>query len=219
MSRMKLIVLGLLAAFALSAIAASTASAVTHEWKVEGTTIAKGSKVEAAGQVTSGTLEFEVGSTSIEIKCDYPGLLSAGSTNYLEAEGKNHLKIESFGCTVRKIEKGKPVNLPECKVKEGKTAVEATGELEQARPGVNKFTSVSGSLAIEKNTNACGVEGTVNYEGKLTCGLPWFGFEIFQWKFWCTPWGSHPFLIGGKPARIWWIIQLQLLKGQKIGQT
>jgi hypothetical protein len=82
MTRMKLVMLEPAGAFALSAVASSTALAA-HEFIVNGKTVAKGEKIEVQGNVIAAGLEGTVAKLSIHLACQEGGIV-AGAFNVLE---------------------------------------------------------------------------------------------------------------------------------------
>jgi hypothetical protein len=219
MSRVKLIVLGLMAAFALSAVASSTALA-THEFKVEGKTIVSGEKVEVTGQAAQGQLESEVATTAVHLTCNQPGFAPVGATNVLQASGVAKAKIEFSGCTLNIVSGGKPEDVPGCKVNEGKTTVEAEGELGSGVPGQITFTVKAGELKIEKvGSLSCSLEGELKYKGSQVCDIPSWGFESTMGLLVCTGTGSISLKLGEKPAKLYLVGGVTTTSGKKLGQT
>jgi hypothetical protein len=243
MSRMKLIVLGLMAAFALSAVASSTALAAANEFKVEGKTIEKGSKVEVTGQgLILGQLEGTVTSSNIHIGCNN-AYGPAGTENSLEAEGKSNLKAEFTGCTLYVVpatgtNKGLPENVPGCKIqtggKLGLIVTEAKGELNPV-PEIGLITYMGSQGATEKLstfeiTEAAGGSpkcplGSLSIEvkGKQTCAIPSYGFESTIGGLICDGSGSNKLEMGKaggssfSNAKIYEALGVSATKGQKLG--
>jgi hypothetical protein len=236
MFRIKPTVLSSLAVFALSATVASTASAVTHEFKVGGTTIAKGSKVEVQYQSQeSSQLEGELAKTSITIGCSNM-VGPASSSNVLEAEGKAKLKTEFKACTLGIVSGGKPENVPGCKIGNGGTIIaEANGELAQTEEGVIKYTGSQGAtekVSTFEITEAAGGSPkcplgalTVEVKGKQLCSFPKYGFEAAGSEVLCTAVGSESLQLGkaggseSKNARFYVKTQVGSTNGKQLGLT
>jgi hypothetical protein len=224
MSRMKLVVLSLVAAFALSAVASSTALA-THEFKVEGKTIASGSNVEVQGQIIElGQLEGTLGkSVNIHITCN-DALGPASAKNVLESGGKAKLFAEFKGCSVYEVNKGGPVNLEACKVKE--ITAEANGET-TAEAGTIKFEGSGtgksfGKVVIGKvagSSESCSVEGEVEVTGSQLCDIPSYAFEGDIGELICTGTGSKELQLNKASAKIYARLAVAPTNGQKLGQT
>jgi hypothetical protein len=195
MYRTKILMLSLLAALALTAVASSTASAGTeHEFKVEGKTIAKGSKVELQGQIVElGQFESLIKGAGIHITCNN----AFGNTeNVLEAEGKAKFEAEFEACTVYTITKGLPESVPGCKIKVTKAT--ATGELTEAGVIMYKGSGTSelfNEIEItESGGGGChtgvGVGSPYLIKGTQVCAIPSFGFESDIGEVVCDAVGS-----------------------------
>jgi hypothetical protein len=227
MSRVKLVMLSLLAALALTAIASSTALASGgHEFKVEGKTIAKGSKVELQGQIMElGQLESVAKGIAIHITCNN----AFGNTeNVLEAEGKAKFEAEFQGCTTYNINGGKPENLPGCKTSVGKAA--ATGELIEA--GIIQYNGSGPSSLFNKieitesegKAGSCNIKGgPFEVKGSQLCAIPSFGFESDIGEVVCDAVGSSKLKV--KPsagseeseAKLYARLAVTGTKGQTLG--
>jgi hypothetical protein len=224
MSRMKLVVLSLVAAFALSAVASSTALA-THEYLVNGETIAKGSKVEVQGQIMElGQFETEIAKLSIHITCnDAYGLKGEG--NVLEAEGKSKLKAEFKACTLYQINGGIPEGEPKCKV----AAITATAKGLLTETGIVKFTGLESELFTKfeisevKGAGTCNFLGKFEVKGSQLCAIPSYGFEGDIGELVCDGVGSKELKLnqeggteGNKEAKIYARFAVTGTKGQKL---
>jgi hypothetical protein len=221
MSRVKLVMLSLLAALALTAVASSTALA-THEFKVNTTVIPSGSKVEVQGQIVElGQLEGEISTIHVHITCnDAKG--NASAKNVLESGGKSQLEAEFTGCTVYEVNNGKPESLPNCKIK--KITAEAEGKT-VTENGVVEFTGNKsggtkefGTVSIEDATStACAVEGAFETKGSQLCDVPSYGFESDIGELICTGTGSKELKLDGNPAKIYARLGITGTKGQTLG--
>ncbi len=222
MSRMKFVMLSLVAAFALSATAVSTASA--HEFLVNGTPLASGATEGLQGEQNLNTIyQFEsvVKGTSIHITCQET--LIGSEKNFLEGgnPGKAKLFPEFKACTGYSVNTKTHLveNLPECKTKV--TSTQAEGEL--TGPGELTLRPKSGSSFAEvefaTETGACTIAGTFKVEGNELCTLPHFAVEGAVAQLECNPGGSSLKLGGTEPAKFYGGFALASTKGNKFSSN
>lgn len=162
MSRIRVIMLSMLAVFAVSAVASASASAAADVWTVAGKTVEGTEKVsvvsEAAGQVA-----WKLGWNTFGVECK-KATLNGG---LLEKEGKASASSIAFEeCTVTSPAK-------ECEV-EGKTITSSAGTGVGETSGTKhllKITPTGGTFATFKLTGAgCGTaKGSHSAKGKVTC--------------------------------------------------
>jgi hypothetical protein len=224
MSRVKLVVLGMLAVFALSVGASATAAAAgTHQWIIAGTPLASGSKEEVQGDnlpfVQEGQFESTVASLNIHVYCQST-LVPIGSSNVLEggSVGKAKVKLEFTGCALFQVtSKGVSESLPACKIKEPITA-ESEGELTEAGIlGLKQIGSTPFStFSIEKSNKeaSCAAEGKLEVKGTQACVIPHFSVDAYTGVLLCTPGGSALTSLGN-PARFYLGTGVSLTKGGK----
>jgi hypothetical protein len=218
MYRIRVVMPGLLAALALTAVASSTALA-THEFKVNGTTIAKGSKVEITGQMVElGQLEGTVGSVAVHVTCNQ-AKGAASAKNVLEEGGKSLLKAEFSGCSVYEVNNGAPKTMP-CEIKEP-FAIEGKGAT-VSENGVVEFkgNEEPTNLAfgkIEFKGASCPIAGTDEAKGSQFCDVPDYGFEGNVAEVTCTGTGSCELKLGANPMKIYARLAVAPTKGQKLG--
>jgi hypothetical protein len=200
MSKMKFILLSLLAAFAVSAVGSATASA-THNFKIEGTEIGKAAKEEVT--VTSKTAELEsvVGALKIKITCqeDY----GTPATNAIEGEGKSKFEINfRNGCILWEISKaGSKVLLSACKVKE---PIIAKGEDLLVGPAgfpqeEFKEKGKEAFAIIEITGGTCAIANTLEVKGTAKCSLPEAAVDQVVHEISCQAEGEE-LKLGAEPA-------------------
>jgi hypothetical protein len=215
MSRMKLVVLSLLAAFALSAVASSTASA--HEWLVNGKAIAAGEKVEINGNQIPGNNQLEgvIAKLSIHITCQE--VLAPPAGNTIEEKGKFKIKLEYKACTVYALESEAMGNEPKCKV----AAFNAEGSGELTAAGI---MTVSGApfatIKIENSeTETCLLDGEFKVETTQVCSLPHYAVAAWVAVIECNPAGSEKLKLGTEPAKLYSVVGVSGTKGQKLSSN
>jgi hypothetical protein len=220
MSRMKIVVLGLLAVFAVSAVASS--SAFAHEWLVNQKAIAKGEKVEIQGNQIPGInqLEDTIAKLSVHISCQLVIVPAAG--NILTEGGRlEKFKTEYKACTVTTVSGGVVESQPKCKVKE--FAVEGTGELSEAGIVSLKEKEKVGlaTIHIEEVTGAgaCTLAGEFKVEGSQICTLPHYAVDVDVAVLECNPAGSKELKLGSEPAKLYSSVGLSATKGQTLGSN
>jgi hypothetical protein len=215
MSRVKLVMMSLLAVCVLSAVASSTALAA-HEFLVNGKAVAKGEKVEVQGNVVAAQLEGVVAKLSIHVTCQEGIAPAAG--NVLEEAGQLKIKVELKACTVTTISSGVAENQPKCKLKE--FSAEGSGELTEAG-----IISVKGSpfavIHIEEVSGAgtCSLVGEFKIEGKQLCAIPDYALTGTLGPVVCDPTGSKELKLGGEPIKLYTSIGLSGTKGQTLSSN
>jgi hypothetical protein len=187
MSKTKVILLGLLAAFAVCAISSTTASAATHEFKVEGKEITE--KIPYDQVTRNLRIFFTQGHKLYYQYC--PEDTARG--NFIPPN-KDEEEIVAFNCQVFDLENGKKVFQPQCVVKEKKEILFA--KTEQIAHGIDQFKGSEteekfGEITFEKGTEACAIEGTYKLKGEILCAMPEAEFEKVLHEFICTPAGSN----------------------------
>jgi hypothetical protein len=218
MSRTRLVLLGLLAAFALSAVASSPALAA-HEFKVNGTTVATGEKVEMIGNSPGHhqpQWEISIGNTILHIQCQRVTL----SLFFLLAAGRISLSLLFSGCTSTIVVGQRAVIEPGCKIKNGEIKVEGEGELTGA--GEITMKTTSGKVSIEKvEKGECTTEGEYTVTGSQICTLPHYSVETAVALLECNPAGSSINLEKTEKSatKIYGTFAIAGAKGQKISSS
>jgi hypothetical protein len=199
MSRMKFALLSLLAAFAVSVVASASASAATHNYKVELTELIGSEEIEGNSQ--EGKMETTVGGTSITIQCqeDYTPL---NKENTIETGGKSKaIKLEFRQCIV--YQSKNKMEVLTCVVKEAVTA-EAIDEL--TGQGEDTFKENGGKpfskVTLEGAKCALGNPITLEIKGTELCTTVLSALEEITHELLCTPGGST-LKSGVEPAKLW----------------
>jgi hypothetical protein len=211
--------LSLLAAFALSAIASSTALAA-HEFIVNGTTIKAGEKVEAQADQLPGIDQFEstLLSSNIHISCQQG--INGKESVFLEEKGKAKSTIEFKACTLTIGNASGVENVPACKV--SVAAAVTTDELTNSGELLIKPAegTVFTKITIEKvNKEAsCALATTVEVKGEQVCTLPHFGIVVYVSEIDCTP-SNSKLKLAAETAKLSATIGLAGLKGQELAST
>jgi hypothetical protein len=223
MPHVKLAILGLMAVFALSATTPAVASALTHQWSINGTTLASGSKEEIQGNglpsAREGQFEATVLGINLQIHCQ-TAILPSGKENVLTggAVGTATVRIEFTGCGVFSVSaKGVSEHLSSCKVGEEPIVAKAEGELIEA--GVLTLGSKSGeTFATFKITKvgeaSCAVEAKDEINGTQACTLPHYAVNTYAHELECTP-GCSTLTLGSESARLYLGAGITLEKGGK----
>jgi hypothetical protein len=184
MSKVRVVLLGVLAACALSATAMAT-QASAHEYLVEGKPVATGIHIKFHGEALSTSGWLLLGTAffiKIHIVCEHIVFLGG-----ILPEGKSLATITFSKCKVTEPAKG-------CIVKEPITA-KTKGELVN-EPVENKFNPESGTvfteITLENNgTETCSTKGTSKVEGSQRCKLPKAGEELLVHEILCEASGSE----------------------------
>jgi len=212
MSRMKLVMLSLLAAFSLSAVASSTASA--HEWIVNGKAVAAAEKVEVNGNQLQGNNQLEgvIAKSSVHITCQE--VLAPPAGNILEEKGKLKIKLEYKACTVYTIAAEAVENQPNCKVA-GLTA-EGAGELTEA--GILTVKGAPFATIVISGTG-CLLNGEYKVETTEVCSLPHYAVAVYVATIECNPAGSKELKLGTESSKLYSVIGIAGTKGQKLSSN
>jgi hypothetical protein len=189
MSRVKFVMLGLLAALALSAFA-SAAPASAHEFFVNTKAVAEKEKVEMVGNTIGHRQpQFELiqKGTILHIQCQRVTL----SKFTLGFAGSIVLSLLLSGCTSTTVVNQLAVLHPTCKIGNGgEIKVEAEGKITTA--GEVALTP-KGSIVIEEaieKAGACATAGTYTLAGESKCTLPHYSVEAAVAAIECNPAGS-----------------------------
>jgi hypothetical protein len=124
MSKMKVVLLSLLALLTASTATVATARASTHNFKIEGTELVGTEGVELYGK--QNTLETTLGSAKVLIECQE----AVGPTkgNVLEEKGKSKFELQLKNCSALEANgTGRPAFLTGCTV--ATITLKGTGEL------------------------------------------------------------------------------------------
>ncbi len=214
MSRVKIVLLSLLAAFAVSAAASATASAgTTHIYKIEGTSLASSEGIE--GDSLTGGLETKVAKTPIILVCQedvFKGEISK--------EGKSSVKIEFKNCyLVEKTKEGKKNFLTACTVHEAVIA-EATDELTEHSIDLFKGIGEKEKFSeIKLEGESCAIKGSFEVKGSQACAIPESEFEKVVHVLICTPAGSKLTFGEKEPAQLFGEEQVKLAKSLNFSAT
>jgi hypothetical protein len=219
MFRIKLVILSLLAALALSAVASPTALAV-HEFIVNGKTIAKGEKVEIQG--SGGIyLEATLAKTLTHIECQQ-ALLPVGASNVLEEGGKSKLKVEFKGCTVTTVIAGAVENQPKCKVVsfnlEGTSELPEAGVASIVGSGAEKLFSKI-EVAEVSGAGACALAGTYELKGTQLCDIPAYSETLPGFGIACPPVGGKEVKLATETAKLYLALGISGTKGQTLSSN
>jgi hypothetical protein len=199
MSKVKIVMLSLLAVFALSAAASASASAAgTHQWLINGTLLGTGGTEEIQGNglpyVQEGQFESSISGLGLHIYCQ-TAILPSGASNILEggSTGKAKGKIEFSGCGVFDVSsKGVSETLSACKIAAEPIVAEATGELGSAGALTLKGEPLA-RFSLEKvsaKEGTCAASGKYEIKGTQVCVLPHYGVALYVHVIECTPGGS-----------------------------
>jgi hypothetical protein len=216
MSRVKLVMLSLLATFALSAVASSTALA-THEFLVNGKAIAKGEKVEVQGNVIAEGTETTIAKLPVHMAC-VEGAVPPGTTNVLEEAGKFKTKVEYKTCGVVTVSGGIAEDQPKCKVPGFIT--EGSGELTEAGVVSIKGTPFA-TVRIEEvaGAGACALTGEYKVEGTQLCAIPDYSLTGYIGPIVCDPTGSKELKLGGEVLKVFSTTGIYATKGQTLSSN
>jgi hypothetical protein len=165
MSRSRLLLLGLLAALAVSAGTSASASAVTMLWIKGGVPLKEGEKVEAKSHGGPFTLKGTIAGTAVEVKCAKETGEGWVENPGGEKNGTGFIKMSLTACTVLK-----PAGQG-CKAKEP-LVLEATLEpfLKAGQPGIIfvRFSVVVGKASLGELTLTGCSNGALNGAFPLT---------------------------------------------------
>jgi hypothetical protein len=189
MSRMKVILLSLLAVFAVSAAASATASAA-HVYLIEQTELLSSEAIEDQGQ--NGKLEARIpNGPPVLIQCQEE--LSSGT---IKPKGESTFKNEYKNCYIIENSNGKKVFLVNCEIKE---PIIAEGTDLLIEHSVDEFKGTGAEklfTTIELTGTKCIIAGKYTVTGAQLCAIPEAEFEKVLHHLICTPAGSK--LVFGK---------------------
>jgi hypothetical protein len=183
MSKVKVVLMSLVAVFAVSAFASVSASAgPTHIFKVEGTELKGTESLEVVDDSFSGKLETIIAKLPIAIQCEED--ISSGT---IKANGESTAKIEFKNCFVAQNEKGKKAVLSTCTVTEPVIA-EAKDELTAHSIDTFKGNKVPATETFtELKIGVCAAKGTFNIKGAQVCSIPESEYEKVIHAGICAP--------------------------------
>jgi hypothetical protein len=197
MSKVKIVMLSLLAVFALSAAASASASAATHQWLINGTLLGTGGTEEIQGNglpyVQEGQFESSISGLGLHIYCQ-TAILPSGKENILEggSTGKAKGRIEFTGCGVFDVSsKGASETLSACKIAAEPIVAKVEGELSGAGVLTLKGEPLSIFEIVKTNKEAtCAAAGIYEVKGTQVCVVPHYGVALYVHVIECTPGGS-----------------------------
>jgi hypothetical protein len=211
MSRMKFILLGLLAAFAVSAVASSSASAA-HNFKVEGKTVGAGEKVEVQGISKSGEFESTLGGLKVIVTCQEDDAPPA--TNAIEGAGVSKFEVKfKNGCLLWEVNGGKKAVITSCKVTET-TVAKGEDKLvgNEGNPEDEFKGEPFGNLELEGG--GCALAKKTEIKGSTKCALPEANVEAVEHEIICTGAGSS-LKLGSEPAYLYSVEWVDTAKLEK----
>jgi hypothetical protein len=216
MSRTKVVMLGLLAAFALSAVSSSAASA--HEWLVNGKPIGTGEEVELNGSLIPNQptqhSQATVAGLPIDIVCHRPH----GFFGWLKAAVKFIFKGVLSVCQAPTIASGVISNQPKCKVSD--INVEGKGELIEAGQVVLSGAPFA-TFKIEEvmGAGACALTGEYKIEGTQVCTLPHYSVTATTMVLECNGAGSKELKLGVESTKFYAQALFAGAKGQTLSSN
>jgi hypothetical protein len=214
MSRIKVALLSLLAAFALSAVASTTALAGTsHVYLIEQTELGAGSNpaTEAIeGKSTSSKVEIEAAGNFLVTLCK-----SDEIKGELKTKGASDFNILFSNCELydRSFKTGEQEFLTACKVKE---PVEASGVGELITHSITEFKEFKGALVLEGTL--CGFVGKFEITGTQTCSTPEGGFSREIHNLECAP-AASSLKLQASPAQFFGTQEIKLKSKKKWAAT
>jgi hypothetical protein len=218
MSRLKAVLLSVVAVFTVSTFASATASANTsHVFLIEQTELGSGGNPTTEAiedQGGNGKLETRIAGLPVYLECQ-----ENLSTGEIKKEGKSTFKIEFKNCfLVEKSKEGKKVFLTACTVEE---PVISEGTDELIEHSVDKFVGGKGAeelfAEVKIKGEACAAKGNFKAKNFQLCSMPESEFEkVLHWCIF-TPAGSK-LVFGGEPAQLFGEDQFKL-KSQKRWST
>ncbi len=190
-SRVRHLLVAMIAVFAFSAVAAASASA--HAFFVKGVEVKAEEKFETTGTSSSpiqspAKLQSIVGGVKVVIECE-----SDVFKDTIEKEGKTTATVKWGGCTVWEIKAGKKTHLTTCKVTEPIEAKNLKDKLITGPGGVveEEFEpETSGGTFTTIEITGCALEGKYKVTGIQVCSLPNGEIEGYAHEIVCTPTGS-----------------------------
>jgi hypothetical protein len=206
MSKVKLVILSMLAVLAVSAAASGTASATpcsfcTHQWSINGTLLATGAKEEVQGNglpyVQEGQFESVVSSIYLHLYCQ-TAILPTGTENVILGgnPGRAKGKIEFTGCGVFQVNAKTwgSETLSACKI--AAEPIVATTEGVLTKAGVLELKGVGGMTIskfeiVKVGNSVCAVEAKYEVKGTQVCVIPHNAVSLYVHVIECTPGGSE----------------------------
>jgi hypothetical protein len=192
MTRVRVVLLSLLAVFAVSAVASSTASAA-HVYLIEQTELLSSEAIEDQGQ--NMKLETKILNVPIFIQCQ-----EELSTGTIKPKGESTFRIEMKNCYLVENNNGKKVFLPGCPIAE---PIIAEGldlliehSVDEFKGELNKEKGLFAS--VELTSEKCALKGKYKITGAQICAIPEAEFEKVLHHLICTPAGSKLVLGGGE---------------------
>jgi hypothetical protein len=180
MSRFKVLVVSLLAVFAVSAAASATASAA-HVYLIEQTELLSSEAVEDQGQ--NSKLEIKLLGVPLFLQCQ-----EELSTGVFKPKGESTFRIEFKNCYVVENSNGKKIFLVNCAVVE---PIIAEGTDQLIEHSVDEFKGKEGVFAtLELTGEKCVPKGKYKVTGSQVCATPEAEFEKVLHHLICTPAGS-----------------------------
>lgn len=166
MLKIRVALLGVLALFVASGIAASAASASGPFWHVHGTRLS-GTRQNKLQNKGNARLLSEIGTTKVEITCTESA--SEGATiesNGTQGQGQDKGRIKYSGCSI---------NIPNCVVSEPITTNPTKSHLVTYKSAQSKYADlveptegiVFTTVKIIKNTEACTVASVLEVKGSV----------------------------------------------------
>jgi hypothetical protein len=202
MSRTRTITLGLLAAFALSAVTASAASAVTPKWWLAGNLLTGSAALAEETNVTSA---LKIKTTTFTFECKKVKI----KKGFIESPSSRSEEAEIFEeCSV--------VSRPECSIgatstKPLKAVLERVGEAIKL-----KFEPQTGTeVATIKVTGAtCALAGSYTLTGTMVCEYPGVESETIEHPLEFTPTSGSSVKVGALAAEFTGTDKVSLVSGK-----
>jgi hypothetical protein len=183
MSRVRVALLSMLAAFAVSAVASASASA-THAYLIEQTEITSSEVIEDDSYASQ--LEGKVAGLPIYIECSED--LSSG---VIKPKGESTFEIKFSNCFIVENSKGKMVFETACEVKE---PIVAAGKDQLIEHSVDEFKGEGTEEKFVENLEIKGTKCVLNgkyvVKGSQLCATIHAEFEKVIHNLDCTPSGS-----------------------------
>jgi hypothetical protein len=229
MSKVKIVMLSLLAVFALSAAASATASAAgTHQWFINGTLLGSGVKEEVQGNtlpyVQETQFEMTISGLGLHAYCQTT-VIPGGDQNVIEggSVGKAKVRLEFDGCAAFDVTgMGVSERLSGCKAGLEPVLAEAEGELINAGVLDLEGEPIAKFEIVKANAkeSSCAIEGKYEIKGSLVCVIPHYGVPLYVHVLECTPGGSSLVAsVGGAaetPIRLYLGVGISPRSGDKL---
>jgi hypothetical protein len=209
MSRIKFVMLSLVATFAMSM--GASASAATHNYKVELTELIGSEEIEGNSQ--EGKFETTIAGTAFTIQCqeDY---IPINKENTIETGGRSKAsKLEFRQCITYQVKN--KIEVLTCTVKEAVVA-EAVDELTGQGEDLFKENGAKPFSKITLEGAKCALGNPITWEIKGTelCTVTGAALEEVTHEFICTPGGST-LKSGAEIAKLWSVGWLKLRSAKK----